>query len=196
MASLKTFLNDLFKLGSGQYIEVRPVYHGRMVYDKWSFVNRIDDVLSFTTQEYSKYDIYFGIAARKFTDMGVLYYDTYRCLAFDVDRLGKDDCHAILDDFRSINLSPRYVVSSGEGLHCYLIIKPTADTNKVMELTKAISRMIRSDERVIKPSQFMRLPKTSNNGVKAQIIYQSKNDVVYDIDEISAILKIKEFFSK
>lgn len=189
MNELDAFLHDIFALESGEYIEVRPYFNGRMVYDKWAFYDDINSLVSSGLTDETEYDVFFGIASRKISSENLVTYGKVRCLAFDVDRLNAKQYKTIIEDFRKLNLLPNYVISSGSGLHCYLLITPTSDMDRVIRVSLKISELIDADCRVIRKSQFMRLPGTYNNGKKVEFLYKNRT-FISSIEDIETIVNL------
>jgi hypothetical protein len=196
MNDLEIFLHDLFELDDSQYIEVRPHSNGRMVYKDWTFFKSIDDLVSSEIIQNAENDIYFGVSSRTISNENVIEYDTFRCLAFDMDNIISSypdfSCDQVFDKFREVELLPNYIISSGNHIHGYILLQPTKDIGTILKVTNIIARMIGSDLKAIKKSQFMRLPGTFNNTNPVEILYRNANPrySLYDIQTLLNILAI------
>ncbi len=193
MNDLEIFLHDLFELDNNQYIEVRPHNNGRMVYKDWTFFKSVNDLARSEIILNAENDIYFGVSSRAISNENVIEYDTFRCLAFDMDNIISSypdfSCDDVFDEFKKVELLPNYIISSGNHIHSYILLQPTKDISTIMKVTNVIAQMIGSDLKAIKKSQFMRLPGTFNNTSHVEILYRNANPR-HSLNDIQTLLNM------
>lgn len=193
MNDLEIFLHDLFELDNNQYIEVRPHNNGRMVYKDWTFFKSVNDLARSEIILNAENDIYFGVSSRAISNKNVIEYDTFRCLAFDMDNIISSypdfSCDDVFDEFKKVELLPNYIISSGNHIHSYILLQPTKDISTIMKVTNVIAQMIGSDLKAIKKSQFMRLPGTFNNTSHVDILYRNANPR-HSLNDIQTLLNM------
>ncbi|MDY6015769.1 MAG: BlaI/MecI/CopY family transcriptional regulator [Bacilli bacterium] len=133
--------------------------------------NNIDDITLYLRNNLKlKYcEAYFNVhtsvnGQRKKEDIGT-------CLAIGLDFDRKDfeskeidlSIDYIQGKFKELGLFYNILVDTGNGIHTYILIKPTTDIKLVTRVTKRICELTGADINACKPTQLLRIPTTYNN---------------------------------
>src|SRR3712207_6112961 len=141
------------------------LYQAKEDFNKVEFFNNIDDLIQYTSNRSYGINTYFTLATTN-GESGQekdLLYRTVLGFDFDKKDLGEDFSYKdIIERFKSIGLWYHALVDSGHGFHAYVCIEPNTDIKKVMELQKAIGKLLGADLNALKSTQVLRVPYTYN----------------------------------
>lgn len=172
---------------------IRVFQNNNLDYKKVSYYNNIDELVSYVTSKYTKFNNTYFTLATTDGEGGATENLKYRyCIAFDFDKKDYEEGFNyidILNRFRDAKIHYHALVDSGNGYHVYVCIHKTSDLQKVEEVQKALCYKLGADKNAIKQTQILRVPYTFNikNGHKqVNIIYiedrHSKLFKPYDIN--------------
>lgn len=187
-----TEIESMGNLKDNQYIRLFQAKEG---YSKVEFFNNIDDVVSYVSGN-KRYGIntYFNLSTTNGeggTEQDLLN-RTVIGLDFDKKDLGDDFNHIdLINRFKAIGMWYHAIIDSGNGFHTYTMIEPTDDIDKVIEITKALGKLLGADVGAMKTTQILRVPYTFNvkdptKQKQVNIINQFKLDTIkrYDINKL------------
>lgn len=193
---LKKFLMAMYKDAGIDFTKEKiRVFESNGEYNKVTFFNDIDDLVSFSTKKQRLYsNTYFTLSSVDINaEDGQAENLKYRyCLAFDFDKKDFEsgfNYTNILDKFNNLGLWNHCCIDSGNGYHVYMFINKTNDLKKVEEVQIALARILGADLNATKTTQILRLPYTWNVKSKrkeVKIIHMFERDTIkrYDIDKL------------
>ena len=193
---LKKFLMAMYKDAGIDFTKEKiRLFESNGEYNKVTFFNDIDDLVSFSTKKQRIYkNTYFTLSSVDINaENGQAESLVYRyCLGFDFDK--KDfgegfNYQSILDKLNNLGLWGHCAIDSGNGYHIYMFIERTNDLKKVEEVQIALARLLNADLNATKTTQILRLPYTWNvkNKLKeVKIIHMFERDTIkrYNIDNL------------
>jgi len=149
---------------TGAAIECRAI--GRTGVFGRKFCRRVREITQFK-DEYSKYNIYFGVAARRSdaTSGGLEHCCHLAVLYVDIDFkiTAKEIIDMLLSNFA---LTPSAIVNSGGGLHVYwFLVEPFAlptDGACAKALLRKLAIALQADITAAEPARILRVPATFN----------------------------------
>lgn len=171
MYKIKQFFKMVFntEIGAGGNLKDNQfirIFQAKDDYSKVEFFNNIDDVVSYVTNKRFGINTYFNLSLTNGESGQVQDLKTRSVIALDFDKkeLGQDFNHIdLMNRFNSVNnLWYNALVDSGHGYHAYICIEPTDDIDKVIEVTKAIGKLLGADDKAMKTTQILRVPYTFN----------------------------------
>lgn len=174
-------LEGLGNLKDNQYIRI---YQAKEDYSKVSYFNNIDNLIDYVSSNKHGLNTYFTLnttTGESGTKENLI---NRTVLGFDFDKkdLGKDfNIPKLINKFKAIGLWYQIVIDSGNGYHAYMLIEPTKDIDKVVEVTKAIGKRLGADPKAMKPTQILRVPYTFNIKEKPKQVNIIK---IYDKESI------------
>lgn len=177
--------------GSNEYIEIREI--GKSGKVKQHFIK---------PNEINKYDppknkdIYFGVFSRNKKRGQGRDCSTTRALWVDYDEGMEgltvyERVKKVQSNIKAAGLpKPSVLVSSGNGIHAYWILKERQQ--EVQEILKAMALATNGDMRATDKARIMRLPNTLNvkdinSPLKCEIV-QADYSLIYDLEDIKAAL--------
>lgn len=133
-------------------------------YSKVHYFNDIDELVTFSTNKYVKYNnTYFQLN----TTIGEGGADSVKysyALGFDFDK--KDipdlDIKYIQNKFKDNKLSYHILIDSGNGYHAYILLERTDQLDLVQEVYITLADKLGADKKACKPTQLLRVPLTFN----------------------------------
>jgi len=187
-----TEVGEMGNLKDNQYIRV---FQNNEDYSKVEFFNNIDDLVRYTTNgKIYNTNTYFNLSLTNGVGGTEQDLKTRSVIAFDFDKksLGQDFNHVdLINRFKAIGLWYHCLIDSGNGYHAYIMIEPTEDMEKVIEVTKAIGNKLGADNQAMKSTQILRVPYTFNvkdptRQKQVNIINQYKLDSIkrYNINDL------------
>lgn len=198
LKATEEFFNDIFPQLDNEYIEIRPFYKEHTDYEHRSFCNSIEKTLYHIEQIPRDREIYFGIATRSNTKGGKIEdLKTFYAIGFDYDLKDSPGLTAdqILQQYKSMDLKPAYIVNSGHGYHVYLLLKPSKSCKLIKLILNEIAVRTKADLHAKSLAQILRVPGTFNNkrGEHIPVTIVHKGDKCrYDIKDLQTILNISE----
>ena len=197
----KKFFSAIFdtEIGAGgnlkdnQYIRVFQSKEGST--REPMFFNNVDDAINYVSGN-KRYGIntYFNLSTT--TGAGGTYEDlkTRVVLGFDFDKKDLDDDfnHVdVINKFNEIRLFYHCLVDSGNGYHAYMMLEPTTDIDRVVEVTQNICKRLGSDVKANLTTQILRVPYTFNvkdptrqKQVNIMKLYEKETIRRYNIDDL------------
>lgn len=158
-----TEVGEMGNLKDNQYIRV---FQNNEDYSKVEFFNNIDDLVRYTTNgKIYNTNTYFNLSLTNGVGGTEQDLKTRTVIAFDFDKkeLGQDFNHVdLINRFKAIGLWYHCLIDSGNGYHAYIMIEPTEDMEKVIEVTKAIGNKLGADNQAMKSTQILRVPYSFN----------------------------------
>lgn len=158
-----TEIGAMGNLKDNQFIRI---FQAKDDYSKVEFFNNIDDVVSYVSNKRYGINTYYNLSTTNGESGQVQDLMTRSVIALDFDKkeLGQDFNHIdLLNRFKAVNnLWYNALVDSGHGYHAYICIEPTSDIDKVIEVTKAIGKLLGADNKAMKTTQILRVPYTFN----------------------------------
>lgn len=164
-------------------------------YQKVSFFNDIDDIVTFATNKYRKFNnTYFTLSSVDINaENGQAENLVNRyCLAFDFDKKDYEkgfNHKQIIEKFKDLGLWYHCIVDSGNGYHVYMMINSTNELDKVNEVQNALGKLLKADLNATKTTQILRIPYTFNAKDKlkeVKIISMFNRNTIkrYDINKL------------
>lgn len=174
---IKRFFKTIFRNVDFTEEKIRVFQNNKdNTYNKVSFFNNIDDLVSFSSKSNYNLNTYFQLAtldldAKNGTEENLKY---RYCLAFDFDKKDYEEGFNhkdIVNRFKKLKIYCHCIVNSGNGYHAYIMLNKTDDIDKVDEVQKALCRRLGADKNAIKKTQILRIPYTYNvKGDKAKTV--------------------------
>lgn len=193
---LKKFFKSIFNefnIGDNEHIRILQT-NPKNDYKKVSYFNNVDELISFTTDKYRKYNnTYFNLCTVNGNSGAEEDLVKRYVLAFDFDKKDFEkgfSLNNVIEKFKSIGLWFHMSVDSGNGYHCYVCIEPTEDIEKVDRVQNAIGKLLNADKNALLKTQVLRVPYTFNiKGDKpkeVKIIDQFDRNTIkrYDINKL------------
>lgn len=168
--SIKKFLKLIYRdVSEDEYIRVfqnNTTQEKEGTYCKESYFANIDDLVSFSTNKYIKFNnTYFTLATTDGAG-GAKENLKYRyCIALDFDKkdLGADFSSIdILNKFKASKIHYHALIDSGNGYHVYICINKTDKLDMVQEVQEVLCDKLGADKNAIKSTQILRVPYTYN----------------------------------
>ncbi|MDU7535631.1 MAG: hypothetical protein E7K67_01410 [Peptostreptococcaceae bacterium] len=193
---LKKFLMAMYKDAGIDFTKEKiRVFESNGEYNKVTFFNDIDDLVSFSTKKQRIYkNTYFTLSSVDTNaENGQAESLVYRyCLGFDFDK--KDfgegfNYQSILDKLNNLGLWGHCAIDSGNGYHVYMFIERTNDLKKVEDVQIVLAKLLGADLNATKTTQILRLPYTWNVKDKrkeVKIIHMFERNTIkrYNIDKL------------
>lgn len=171
---IKRFLKNLYRDIDLSEEHIRIFQNNKEGYNKVSYFNDIDELVSFCSHKYNySTNTYFELATTD-GEGGTTKNLKYRyCLGFDFDKkdLGADFNHKdIITRFNELKIYCHCLIDSGNGYHAYVFINRTNDLKKVDEVQKVLGEKLGADKNAIKSTQILRVPGTFNVKDKSKLV--------------------------
>lgn len=189
----KVIFGDLIgeggNLKDNQYIRV---FQNKDDFSKVEFFNNIDDLVNYTSNR-GYINTYFTLSTTNGeggTEKDLIYRSV---LGFDFDKkdLGENFSYKdIIERFKSLGIWYHIMTDSGHGFHVYMCVEPTQDLQKVMEVQKALGKLLGADLNALKSTQVLRVPYSHNTkkdkAKRVNIIKMFDRDTIkrYDINRL------------
>lgn len=172
MYKLKQFIMELYKpcIGTGNNLqnnEYITTFQHNGEFKKIDHYKNVDDLVAFAIRNRQNLylNTYFNVATTDGLARATKNIKKAYCIALDFDKKDlKENCNIeyIQAKFKEHKLWYNAIVSSGNGFHYYIFIKPTQDIDLVVEVTKKIASLLGADTKACLPTQILRLPYTFN----------------------------------
>ena len=155
-------IEEMGNLRTGEYIRIWQVNEKS---NKTEIFNNIDDLVSFIASKSFGINTFFTLSTTNGQSGQMQDLKTRTVLGFDFDKkqLGDSFSHKdIINRFNKLNLRYHALIDSGNGYHAYMCIEPTADLEKVKQVTEALIKRLGADEQAGHTTQLLRVPYTFN----------------------------------
>jgi hypothetical protein len=187
---MQQFIKELMK-GTNDYIEIREIDPEGNT--KQHFI-KPEDLKDYRPP--MNKNIYFGVYSRNRKDGKAQSCNTTKALWVDYDAGMEgltvyERVKKVQDEIKATGLpEPSIIVSSGNGIHTYWILKERQQ--EVQEILKAIALATNGDIRATDKARIMRLPNTlnvkdNNRPLKCEIV-QADYSLIYDLEDIKIAL--------
>lgn len=185
---MQQFIKELMK-GTNDYIEIREI--GPEGNTKQHFL-KPDQIAQYKPP--MDKNIYFGVYSRFRKDGKAQSCNTTKALWVDYDGMEGltvyERVKKVQSNIKAAGLpKPSVLVSSGNGIHAYWILKERQQ--EVQEILKAMALATNGDIRATDKARMMRLPNTLNvkgiKPLKCEIV-QADYSLIYDLEDIKAAL--------
>lgn len=195
---VKKFLSAMYRDAGIDFTKEKiRVFEANEEYQKVTFFDDIDDLVSFSTKKQRIYNnTYFTLSSVDINaENGQAENLAYRyCIALDFDKKDFEEGFKfdnLLDRLNNYKLWYHAAIDSGNGYHVYIFIEKTNDLKKVEDVTISLAKLLNADLNATKTTQILRLPytwnvKDPNKKKEVNIIHMFKRETIqrYNIDKL------------